>query len=83
VRPNAPPLRCWPPGYDHAPPAQLPWRNLGVARHTFTHFHLNIEVLFSDAPCNPQRGAYLALDPADLPTLMRKAYQIWQDNPTR
>jgi len=70
-------------GSDHAPPAPLPWRSLGVAQHTFTHFHLNLEVLFSDVPCNPQRGAYLALNPADLPTLMRKAHQIWQDNSPR
>ena len=59
-------------------PAPLPWRALGSVRHTFTHFHLNLEVLFSDAPCNPQRGSFAPLDPARLPTLMRKAYHLYE-----
>jgi A/G-specific adenine glycosylase len=59
-------------------PADAPWRSLGQVRHTFTHFHLNLEVLVSDAPCNPQRGSFAPLTPSDLPTLMRKAYALRQ-----
>jgi A/G-specific adenine glycosylase len=71
------PSTAW-DGSDLPPPAALPWRNIGTARHTFTHFHLNLDVLAATAPCNPQRGSFAQLTPADLPTLMQKAYQIWQ-----
>jgi hypothetical protein len=32
------------------------------------------------APCNPARGAFMPLNAADLPTLMRKAFSIWGDD---
>ena len=67
-------------GSDLPPPAQLDFQTLGTARHTFTHFHLNLQVLASDAPCNPTRGAFMPLNAADLPTLMRKAFSIWGDD---
>ncbi len=70
-------------GSTSPPPAALEWQHLGTARHTFTHFHLRLEVQFSNAPCNPDRGQFNQLKPADLPTLMRKAHSIWQDNPPR
>ncbi len=67
-------------GSDVGPPAPLDFQTLGAARHTFTHFHLNLDVLASDAPCNPARGAFMPLNPADLPTLMRKAFALWGDD---
>ena len=67
-------------GSDLTPPAPLDFQTLGTARHTFTHFHLNLQVLASDAPCNPTRGAFMPLNAADLPTLMRKAFSIWGDD---
>lgn len=67
-------------GSDLPPPAAGVWQNIGIARHTFTHFHLELTVLVSDAPCNPYRGAFQMLDPKSLPTLMRKAYHLWQDH---
>ena len=70
-------------GSDAPAPADLPWRALGTARHTFTHFHLNLEVRATDQICNPQRGTYLPLNAKDLPTLMRKAYRIWADHMPR
>ncbi len=67
-------------GSDLPPPADLGFRAIGTARHTFTHFHLNLAVLVSDAPCNPTRGAFMPLNPKDLPTLMRKAFALWGDD---
>ena len=57
-------------------PFAADWQNLGEVKHTFTHFHLILQVLASDSAANPQRGEYLQLDPDDLPTLMRKAYDL-------
>jgi A/G-specific adenine glycosylase len=67
-------------GSDVPPPALLDYRSIGTARHTFTHFHLNLHVLASNAPCNPARGAFMPLNAADLPTLMRKAFTLWGDD---
>jgi A/G-specific adenine glycosylase len=59
-------------------PLATPWRIAGQARHTFTHFHLILDVLVADihARPNPQRGAFMPLQPTDLPTVMRKAFAI-------
>ena len=67
-------------GCEAAPPADLAFDSIGTARHTFTHFHLNLKVLASHTPCNPSRGAFMALNPKDLPTLMRKAFAIYSDS---
>ncbi|MDQ2066394.1 A/G-specific adenine glycosylase [Xinfangfangia sp. CPCC 101601] len=57
-------------------PMQADWQNLGEVRHTFTHFHLILQVLSAETKANPQRGAFVPLDPDSLPTLMRKAYDL-------
>lgn len=67
-------------GSDLGPPAPLDFRALGIARHSFTHFHLDLQVLAAEQPCNPVRGAFMPLAPKDLPTLMRKAFAIWRDH---
>ena len=67
-------------GSDAPAPAGADWRSIGTARHTFTHFHLHLEVQFTAQDCNPQRGSYQPLNPKDLPTLMRKAYRIYTDH---
>ncbi len=71
-------------GSDHAAPMTADWRDLGIVRHTFTHFHLNLRVLASTAPQgvrgNPERGAFAAVKASALPTLMRKAHELWQAN---
>ncbi len=64
-------------GSDFGPPAPLNYHPIGTARHTFTHFHLNLAVLASDTPCNPTRGVFMPLNAKDLPTLMRKAFALW------
>ncbi|MBK5934898.1 A/G-specific DNA-adenine glycosylase [Rhodovulum imhoffii] len=65
-----------------APPAPGPWRPLGAeVRHTFTHFHLRLEVQVASLSQNttPERGFFLdrqAFAPGTLPTVMRKAFGL-------
>ncbi|MDT8857438.1 A/G-specific adenine glycosylase [Paracoccaceae bacterium Fryx2] len=72
----------WPgTGWDGAggpAPLAADWQAAGEARHTFTHFHLTLQVWRADVPqgANPERGHFLpgdAFRPGDLPTVMRKA----------
>lgn len=57
-------------------PFQADWRDLGAVKHTFTHFHLVLQVMLASTAANPQRGEFMPLNPDDLPTLMRKAYDL-------
>lgn len=65
-----------------APPAEANWRDIGQeVRHTFTHFHLRLSLRVATLPmgCAPRRGAFLApgdFRPSDLPTVMRKAFDL-------
>ncbi|MGR3484008.1 MAG: A/G-specific adenine glycosylase [Paracoccaceae bacterium] len=63
-------------GDDPAPAPPLPggWRAAGEVAHTFTHFHLVLTVLVHEAGGAPSRGDWRALDPASLPTVMRKVH---------
>ena len=68
-----------------APPLDADWQNLvAEARHTFTHFHLilDIELAFVACDTQPERGEFrprAAFRPSDLPTLMRKVYDLAKD----
>ena len=72
------------PGTDWAeapadtPPAAGPWRRIGEVRHTFTHFHLLLEVRAGCLPlaARASRGRFGDLDPTALPTVMRKAHAL-------
>jgi A/G-specific adenine glycosylase len=57
-------------------PFAAEWQDLGEVKHTFTHFHLILQVKRADGPANPERGEFMDLIPADLPTVMRKAYDL-------
>ncbi len=62
-------------------PLAAEWHVLGEVRHTFTHFHLVLQVRLAWTEAVPSRGAFLAqgaFQPSDLPTLMRKAYDLAQ-----
>ncbi|SEK67389.1 A/G-specific DNA-adenine glycosylase [Roseovarius nanhaiticus] len=65
-----------------APPLDADWHVLSEeARHTFTHFHLRLAVHVAQVStgANPERGAFMALpefQPAQLPTVMRKVYDL-------
>ncbi len=72
-------------GWDGAggpPPVAADWSDIGEVRHTFTHFHLILRLLLSRldrSSGTPLRGSLVPQDafrPADLPTVMRKAYDI-------
>jgi A/G-specific adenine glycosylase len=63
-------------GEIDAPLADANWRLAGTVTHTFTHFHLELEVMTVAAPKNHklQDGQrWIAPDKARLPTLMKKA----------
>ncbi len=65
-----------------APVAAL-WRDAGEVRHTFTHFHLRLQVQVADLPqaSTPDWGDFHAAPdfrPADLPTVMRKVFDVAQ-----
>ena len=65
-----------------APPVHATWvQSAGEVRHTFTHFHLTLDVLTAHLPMDaaPERGTFISPDtfrPADLPTVMRKAFDL-------
>ena len=62
------------------PPVEAAWRDIGAeVRHTFTHFHLRLAVRVAGLPddCIPERGTFVrSLRPSDLPTVMRKAFDL-------
>ncbi len=72
----------WNDAPRETPPLQADWRDPGAeVRHTFTHFHLRLELRVAQVPAGaaPETGAFLPRDrfrPSDLPTVMRKAYDL-------
>ena len=71
----------WDRGGLDVPPITARWKVVGEVRHTFTHFHLVLAVHMAEIAQDqtPQRGQFLrppALHPDDLPTVMKKAYQL-------
>jgi len=67
------------------PPMLADWQMLPEeARHTFTHFHLRLKVLIADLPvdADPNAGQFVdrhAFRPSDLPTAMRKVFDLARD----
>lgn len=66
------------------PPFEADWRDLGgEVRHTFTHFHLILQVKLAELPegfnSTPGQEVLSRHDfrPGDLPTVMRKAFDLW------
>jgi A/G-specific adenine glycosylase len=76
------PTTDWSDEPDDAPPATGEWREAELeVRHTFTHFHLRLAVQVARLPMDsrPARGAFVGrpdFRPSDLPTVMRKAYDL-------
>lgn len=67
-----------------APPFEADWQTLpGEVRHTFTHFHLILTVKSAPLPDDGAEGVpglilpRAAFRPSDLPTVMRKAFDLW------
>ncbi|WP_342077437.1 A/G-specific adenine glycosylase [Yoonia sp. SS1-5] len=65
-----------------APPIAADWTMLDAeARHTFTHFHLRLQIMTARVAqtCVPARGQFIAageFSPSALPTAMRKVYDL-------
>ncbi len=76
------PCSDWGDAPTENPPLAADWRKLdGQARHTFTHFHLILDIQWAQVPRNtiPDRGHFVALPdfrPTDLPTVMRKVFDL-------
>lgn len=69
-------------GSDLPPPAPADWQELGLVRHVFTHFALDLTVATGRLTAPPQRGNLVPLgqfDPSALPGLMRKAWALVQN----
>lgn len=65
----------WSDNPTHNPPFQSYWQDSGVeVRHTFTHFHLILTVMTTQAPADTTGDFHPKLRPTDLPTVMRKVY---------
>ncbi len=68
-----------------AAPMKAQWKTLkGEARHTFTHFHLHLVVKTALVPMDRAAdvGDFLPLEdfrPSDLPTVMRKVFDLASD----
>lgn len=67
-------------GAGGGPPVGADWRDAGEVRHTFTHFQLILRLVVARVGAvTPERGQFVAAGdfrPADLPTVMRKAYDL-------
>ncbi len=60
---------------QHAPPLGADWQELPEeVRHTFTHFHLRLRVF--TATVADAEGRFERVEPASLPTVMRKVYAL-------
>jgi A/G-specific adenine glycosylase len=76
----------WGEAPNPAPPIEAEWRDVGEeARHTFTHFHLRLAIRVARAPVKstPNRGEFLppaAFRPSDLPTVMRKVFDLARES---
>lgn len=66
------------------PPLDANWSTLpGEVRHTFTHFHLILTVKHTTLAAHhaPPIGQFIEkhdFRPSDLPTVMRKAFDLWR-----
>ena len=73
------------PRPDGDPPIEAGWQPLKAeVRHTFTHFHLSLTIFVATVPLHtaPARGSFMPADsfrPSDLPTVMRKAFDLARD----
>ncbi|WP_424831675.1 A/G-specific adenine glycosylase [Ruegeria sp.] len=74
----------WSANPPETPPFSAQWQTLsGEVRHTFTHFHLILRIWAAELPGAAQTGDLIVMDkhafrPSDLPTVMRKAYDLWR-----
>lgn len=78
------PGSTWAEAPDAAtPPVDADWRVAGEVRHTFTHFHLRLEVRVArGVSAAPSAGQWRAdVGPGDVPTVMKKAWLLALSEP--
>ncbi|WP_170417254.1 A/G-specific adenine glycosylase [Ruegeria atlantica] len=74
----------WSDAPIEAPPFATDWLLLsGEVRHTFTHFHLILRIWTATLPADKSFDDLIVIEkhkfrPSDLPTVMRKAYDLWR-----
>ena len=73
----------WGDAPAETPPLDADWQSLeGEVRHTFTHFHLRLSLRLAHVDDQVARvGSFVPLAefrPSDLPTVMRKVYDMAQ-----
>jgi A/G-specific adenine glycosylase len=71
-------------GKGGGPPAEADWISVGEVRHSFTHFDLILDVRVARVDGPVRRGDWVAVDhfrPSDLPTVMRKAWDLARPDP--
>lgn len=72
----------WGAHTDTTPPFAAAWRDPGgQVRHTFTHFHLHLDLRVARDVTQPENSPLIAIPEAefranDLPTVMRKAFKL-------
>ncbi len=63
-----------------AAPVSAEWKNMGTVRHTFTHFHLELEVWYAHVENATKHDGWWSsrkdIDGEALPTLMRKVIAL-------
>ncbi|RYH04014.1 A/G-specific adenine glycosylase [Salipiger sp. IMCC34102] len=70
-----------------APPVEASWRRLeATARHTFTHFHLELDIMVAEVAqgATPDRGSFVPpaqFDAKAMPTVMRKVWALVAASP--
>ncbi|MEO0939404.1 MAG: A/G-specific adenine glycosylase [Pseudomonadota bacterium] len=66
------------------PPVEANWQDLeGEVRHTFTHFHLILRLKTATTDAEPTSGTFTKdFRPTDLPSLMRKAFDLARSTPS-
>ncbi|NNK78782.1 MAG: A/G-specific adenine glycosylase [Litoreibacter sp.] len=76
------PGSAWNDAPEDAPPLEASWADPGLeVRHTFTHFHLKLAVRTAhiSAEIEPDSAQFIpheAFRPTDLPTVMRKVFDL-------
>ncbi|WP_293573838.1 A/G-specific adenine glycosylase [Phaeobacter sp.] len=75
----------WNDAPTQAPPFEADWQELSAeVRHTFTHFHLILRIMLAELPADFQPTSSQRIlsrhefKPSDLPTAMRKAFDLWK-----
>jgi A/G-specific adenine glycosylase len=67
----------WSEAPTPTPPFEADWQNTEIeVRHTFTHFHLILTVMTAQSEPDTIGDFHPRVRPTDLPTVMRKVYDV-------